>query len=76
MEKFLYVALFCGILSGGGMFMGMPPFPSVALPIIISLIGIICSLITIKDKDVNGFLKLGGVLINIMPLFGAFTLMR
>ena len=33
--------------------------------------GIISAAITIRDKEISGMLKLGGIMINIMPLLGS-----
>ncbi|MCU5746607.1 hypothetical protein N9R04_07755 [Staphylococcus sp. SQ8-PEA] len=76
MQKFIYIALVCGIISGVGIFLKLPIFPVLFIPIVINIVGIISVLITLPDKEINGFLKLGGLFINIMPLFGAFTLMH
>ena len=46
------------------------------MPIVLNILGIICVAVTLRDKEVNGLLKLGGLLINIMPLFGAFSMMH
>ncbi|MDW4159881.1 hypothetical protein QI245_11640 [Staphylococcus saprophyticus] len=74
MIKFLYVSLVCGLLSGAGIFLKTDIFPSMAVPMIFGVIGIIAALITISDKEINGMLKFGGVLINTMPILGALTL--
>ncbi|MCG7339972.1 hypothetical protein MHZ36_11800 [Staphylococcus sp. ACRSN] len=73
MYKFLYVSLVCGIISGAGIFLKIPHYPNLTIPVIISLIGIISAIMTIKDKKISGMLRLGGILINVMPLLGAFT---
>ncbi|HLR18813.1 MAG TPA: hypothetical protein VK115_02725 [Staphylococcus sp.] len=73
MYKFLYISLVCGLLAGAGIFLKLPIFPSMAFPVILGVIGIITALITIPDKEINGFLKLGGVLINFMPIMAALT---
>ncbi|OEL03196.1 hypothetical protein AST12_05630 [Staphylococcus succinus] len=73
MYKFLYLSLVCGIISGIGIFLKIPEYPSLALPITIGVLGIITALITIPDKEISGLLKLGGVLINFMPIMGALT---
>ena len=35
------------------------------------ILGIISAAITIRDKEISGMLKLGGIMINIMPLLGS-----
>ena len=73
MYKFLYVALICGLLAGAGIFLKMPQYPTLAIPMVIAVIGIIATIITIPNKEISGMLKFGGILINLMPLLGAFT---
>ena len=73
MYKFLYIALICGVLAGAGIFMNIPPYPSLIYPIVIAILGIICTLVTFPKKDVKITLKLGGIFINVMPLLGALT---
>ncbi|WP_251518171.1 MULTISPECIES: hypothetical protein [Staphylococcus] len=73
MYKFLYVALICGLLAGAGIFLKMPQYPTLAIPMIIAVIGIIATVVTIPNKEISGMLKFGGILINLMPLLGAFT---
>lgn len=73
MYKFLYVALICGLLAGAGIFLKMPQYPKLAIPMIIAVIGIIATVVTIPNKEISGMLKFGGILINLMPLLGAFT---
>ncbi|MCY1039079.1 hypothetical protein OWI77_09580 [Staphylococcus nepalensis] len=74
MYKYLYVSLICGMLAGASIFLKLPIFPSLFLPVMIGIIGIIAALITIPNKEINGLLKFGGVLINFMPIMGALTL--
>ncbi|MGW9905072.1 hypothetical protein ACUXJP_001802 [Staphylococcus cohnii] len=76
MYKYLYVSLICGLLAGAGIFLKIPIFPLFFLPVIIGAIGIIAALITIPNKEINGLLKLGGVLINLMPILGALTMVQ
>ena len=40
------------------------------IPRFVAILGII-SAITIRDKEISGMLKLGGIMINIMPLLGS-----
>ena len=46
----------------------MPHYPSLIIPRCVAILGIISALITIKDKEINIMLKLGGVMINLLPL--------
>ena len=39
------------------------------IPRFVAILGIIA--ITIRDKEISGMLKLGGIMINIMPLLGS-----
>lgn len=73
MYKYLYISLVCGIISGAGVFLKIPQYPSLFIPIIISLIGMVAAVVTIRDKQISSMLRLGGILINLMPLLGAFT---
>ncbi|SUM69743.1 membrane protein [Staphylococcus saccharolyticus] len=50
----------------------MPHWPSLMIPRLVAILGIISVLITIKDKKINSMLKLGGMMINILPLLGSF----
>jgi hypothetical protein len=43
---------------------------------LVALLGVISTLITIPNKEISGMLKLGGILINIMPLLGSFTMLN
>ena len=49
----------------------MPQYPSLVIPRVVAILGIISATITIKDKDLSGLLKLGGIMINLMPLLGS-----
>lgn len=49
----------------------MPQYPSLVIPRVVAILGIISAIITIKDKDLSGLLKLGGIMINLMPLLGS-----
>lgn len=73
MYKYLYISLVCGIISGAGVFLKIPQYPNLFIPIIISLIGMVAAVVTIRDKQISSMLRLGGILINLMPLLGAFT---
>ncbi|MBL7566014.1 hypothetical protein [Staphylococcus saccharolyticus] len=66
------MSLICGIISGAGIFLHMPHWPSLMIPRLVAILGIISVLITIKDKKINSMLKLGGMMINILPLLGSF----
>lgn len=76
MYKFLYVALACGLISGAGVFLHIPKYPTLIFPMVVAVLGIISTLITIPNKEISGMLKLGGIFINIMPLLGSFTAMN
>lgn len=76
MYKFLYVVLACGLISGAGVFLHIPKYPSLIFPMLVALLGILSTLITIPNKEISGMLKLGGILINIMPLLGSFTMIN
>ncbi|WP_426786738.1 hypothetical protein [Staphylococcus capitis] len=71
MKQFLYISLICGMISGAGIFLHMPHYPTLILLRVVAIVGIISALITIKDKDINAMLKLGGVMINVIPLLGS-----
>ncbi|MCP8713458.1 hypothetical protein [Staphylococcus arlettae] len=73
MYKFLYISLICGLLAGAGVFLNIPPYPSLIFPMVVAFLGIVCTIVTFPEKDVKITLKLGGVLINVMPLLGALT---
>ena len=60
MKQFIYISLVCGIISGAGIFLQF-----------VAILGIISAAITIRDKEISGMLKLGGIMINIMPLLGS-----
>ena len=70
MKQFLYISLVCGVIAGAGVF-------SICHNILhllfleLFILGIISAIITIKDKDLSGLLKLGGIMINLMPLLGS-----
>ena len=68
MKQFLYISLVCGIISGAGIFLQLPHYPSMMIPRFVAILGIISAAITIRDKEISGMLKLGGIMINIMPL--------
>ena len=70
MKQFLYISLVCGVI-GAGVFFNMPQYPSLVIPRVVAILGIISAIITIKDKDLSGLLKLGGIMINLMPLLGS-----
>ena len=61
---------------GAGIFLHMPHYPSLIIPRCVAILGIISALITIKDKEINIMLKLGGVMINLLPLLGSLITPR
>ncbi|MCJ1655875.1 hypothetical protein MT340_003890 [Staphylococcus sp. NRL 16/872] len=71
MKQFLYISLICGVIAGVGIFFNMPKYPSLAIPRLVSIVGIISAILTIKDKNLSAMLKLGGIMINVMPLLGS-----
>lgn len=71
MKQFIYISLVCGIISGAGIFLQLPHYPSMMIPRFVAILGIISVAITIRDKEISGMLKLGGIMINIMPLLGS-----
>ncbi|WP_353420659.1 hypothetical protein [Staphylococcus coagulans] len=64
----LYIALVCGILSGATIFFQVPIFPSIVFPVLIGIIGIIATLWTLPNRAISSMLKVGGVLINLLPV--------
>lgn len=72
MKTFLYIALICGVISGIGVFLNMPNYPSMTVPRLVAIVGLISSLLTFKDNKINFSLKLGGILINLLPFIGTF----
>ena len=46
-----------------GCLFNMPQYPSLVIPRVVAILGIISATITIKDKDLSGLLKLGGIMI-------------
>ena len=56
MKQFIYISLVCGIISGAGIFLQLPHYPSMMIP---------------RFVEISGMLKLGGIMINIMPLLGS-----
>ena len=66
MKQFIYISLVCGIISGAGIFLQLPHYPSMMIPRFVAILAI-----TIRDKEISGMLKLGGIMINIMPLLGS-----
>ena len=71
MKQFLYISLVCGVIVWGRCLFNMPQYPSLVIPRVVAILGIISAIITIKDKDLSGLLKLGGIMINLMPLLGS-----
>ncbi|BGE81873.1 membrane protein [Staphylococcus petrasii] len=76
MKQFLYISLICGVISGVGIFFHVPNYPSLAIPRLVSIVGIISAILTIKDKDLSAMLKLGGIMINVMPLLGSLLVVQ
>ncbi|MCJ0917598.1 hypothetical protein [Mammaliicoccus sciuri] len=74
MKKFLYLSLVCAVIAGLGLFFGMPKYPTPVIPFIIALIGLILAISTLKDKDISAGLKIGGILVNLMPCLAGVSL--
>ncbi|KTT82868.1 MULTISPECIES: hypothetical protein [Mammaliicoccus] len=74
MKKFLYLSLVCAVIAGLGLFFGMPKYPTPVIPFIIALIGLILAISTLKDKDISVGLKIGGILVNLMPCLAGLSL--
>ncbi|MCS4486996.1 hypothetical protein [Staphylococcus americanisciuri] len=64
----LYIALLCGIISGACIFFNVTVFPSLVVPVIIGVIGIIATLWTLPNSNISTMLKLGGILVNVFPV--------
>ena len=69
-ETVLYISLVCGVIAGAGVF-SICHNILLVIPRVVAILGIISAIITIKDKDLSGLLKLGGIMINLMPLLGS-----
>lgn len=76
MKQFLYIALFCGVIAGVGIFFNFPHYPTLFLPRLLAMIGLISAIITFKDKDMSTSLNLGSVLINLLPLIGSLLMFK
>lgn len=74
MKKFLYLSLACAVIAGLGLFFGLPKYPTPVIPFIIALIGLILAITTVKDKEISAGLKLGGILVNLMPTLAGLSL--
>lgn len=74
MKKFLYLSLVCAVIAGMGIFFGLPAYPSPVIPFIISVIGIALAISTFKDKEITTGLKVGGVLVNLMPTLASLSM--
>ncbi|MGK9044592.1 hypothetical protein [Mammaliicoccus vitulinus] len=75
MKKFLYLSLACAVIAGLGLFFGLPKYPTPVIPFIIALIGLLLAIFTVKDKEISAGLKLGGILVNLMPCLAGLSLM-
>ena len=58
MKQFLYISFSMWCDSWAGVFFNMPQYPSLVIPRVVAILGIISAIITIKDKDLSGLLKL------------------
>ena len=70
MKQFLYISLVCGVIVGQVSFQ-YATISFTCYSRVVAILGIISAIITIKDKDLSGLLKLGGIMINLMPLLGS-----
>ncbi|WP_414601717.1 hypothetical protein [Mammaliicoccus sciuri] len=52
----------------------MPKYPTPVIPFIIALIGLILAISTLKDKEISAGLKIGGILVNLMPCLAGLSL--
>ncbi|MUK59875.1 hypothetical protein GNQ68_43085 [Pseudomonas aeruginosa] len=73
MKQFLYIALVCSVIAGLGAFLHRPQYPSMTIPRIVSILGIISAMLTFKDKQISASLKFSALLINVLPLCGTFV---
>ncbi|WP_411888676.1 hypothetical protein [Staphylococcus aureus] len=75
MKQFLYIALVCGVIAGLGAFLHIPQYPSMTIPRIVAILGIISAMLmlTFKDKQISASLKFSALLINVLPLCGTFV---
>ncbi|ELK6349629.1 hypothetical protein RVV67_002333 [Staphylococcus aureus] len=71
MKQFLYIALVCGVIAGLGAFVHIPQYPSMTIPRIVAILGIISAML--KDKQISASLKFSALLINVLPLCGTFV---
>lgn len=67
----LYISLICGVIAGAGIFFNVPNYANFTIPRLFAFVGMISVLLTFKDKSVGFMLKLGGIMINLMPLLGS-----
>ena len=73
MTQCLYIALVCGVIAGLGAFLHIPQYPSMTIPRIVAILGIISAMLTFKDKQISASLKFSALLINVLPLCGTFV---
>ncbi|GGI41135.1 hypothetical protein [Mammaliicoccus stepanovicii] len=74
MKKFLYLSLVCAVIAGLGIFFQVPKYPTPIIPFIVAVIGLLLAIATIKDKDISLGLKMGGILVNLMPSLAGLSL--
>ena len=48
-KQFIYISLVCGIISGAGIFLQLPHYPSMMIPRFVAILGIISAAITIRE---------------------------
>ncbi len=68
MKQFLYIALVCGVIAGLGAFLHIPQYPSMTIPRIVAILGIISAMLTFKDKQISASLKFSALLINVVAI--------
>ncbi|HEK5790132.1 TPA: hypothetical protein SO724_002250 [Staphylococcus aureus] len=74
MKQFLYIALVCGVIAGLGAFLHIPQYPSMTIPRIVAILGIISVMLTFKDKQISASLKFSALLINVLRYLCSFKL--
>lgn len=70
MKQFIYISSLWHYFRSRDI-LQLPHYPSMMIPRFVAILGIISAAITIRDKEISGMLKLGGIMINIMPLLGS-----
>ena len=50
MKQFLYISLLCGVIAGAGVFLNMPHYPSLMIPRLVAMIGVLVQLSRFEIK--------------------------